>query len=91
MKRWFNRLQCLGKRHPFLPHCLNQALSNTRRQAQHLFHCFGLNQKTGESRTGSKIVTFFKELDFNWQPISCHTVNSILRKAFEVKIMYSSR
>ena len=74
MKRWLDSLHRLRKGNPFLLHGSNQGLSHTRRQLQYLFHCFRLNQKTGQNRAGGKIATFFERVDFKWQNIFCHRV-----------------
>ncbi len=82
MKRWFNRLHCLGKGDTVLPHCLDQCLGNTRCQVQHLFHCFSLNQETRESRAGGKVAAFLKRIDFNWQFVPYHIADIIARRGF---------
>ena len=79
-------MQCPRERNPFLPHCLNHCLGDTRRQVQHCFHRFRLDQETGESRAGDKIATLVKEANFDWQFIPCHITDIIARKVFEVKI-----
>jgi len=91
MKGRLSSLQCLGKWHSFLLHCLNQCLSYARRQLHYLLYRVCLNQKTGKGWASSQINAFLQVLNLNRQKISCHAANAFAENSYEFNLGYYPR
>jgi len=88
MKRRLSSLQCLGKWHAVLLHCLNQCLSYARCQLHYLLYGVCLNQKTGEGRASSQINAFLQMLNLNRQDMSCHATDSVAENGYKFNFDY---
>lgn len=91
MKGGLSSLQCLGKWHSILLHCLNQCLSYARRQFPYLLYRVCLNQKTRKGWASSQMSAFLQVWNLNRQKISCHAANTLAENSYELDLGYYTR